>query len=90
MARKTNLTNSGEFQRQSFAQDGFRVVDNTFTQIDGEDYVAIYVLQATTNTVLTTRTGDNLNGVDLQQGMIIYGDIQAVTVGTGVLLAYIK
>lgn len=90
MARRTNLTNTGEYQRTSFAQDGFRVVDNTFSQPAGEEYVAIYCIANTTNTVLTTATGDDLNGVDLQQGMIIYGDITAVSVGTGTLIAYIK
>ena len=85
-----NLTNQGEFQRQAFAQDGFRFVDSAFSQPVGEKYVAIYVLSATTNTSLTCRDGDNLVSVDLSAGMIIYGPITAVSVGTGTLLAYIS
>lgn len=84
------LVNRAEYQRQSFAQDGFRVVDNTFAQPSGEEYVAVYCIANTTNTVLTTEKGDNLNGKDLQQGMIIYGNITTVSVGTGELIAYIK
>jgi hypothetical protein len=85
-----NLTNPTEYRRQTFAQDGFRVVDNTFAQPAGEEYVAVYCIANTTNTVLTTANGDDLNGRDLQQGMIIYGNITAVSVGTGELIAYIK
>ena len=84
------LVNRAEYQRQSFAQDGFRVVDNTFVQPTGEEYVAVYCIANTTNTVLTTANGDDLDGRDLQQGMIIYGNITAVSVGTGELIAYIK
>ena len=85
-----NLTNPTEYRRQTFAQDGFRVVDNTFGQPAGEEYVAVYCIANTTNTVLTTANGDDLDGRDLQQGMIIYGNITAVSVGTGELIAYIK
>jgi hypothetical protein len=85
-----NLQNPSEYRRQTFAQDGFRVVDNTFSQPEGETYCAVYCISNTTNTVLTTATGDDLNGEDLQQGMIIYGNITNVSVGTGKLLAYIK
>ena len=85
-----NLTNPTEYRRQTFAQDGFRVVDNTFVQPAGEEYVAVYCIANTTNTVLTTANGDDLDGRDLQQGMIIYGNITAVSTGTGELIAYIK
>lgn len=85
-----NLVNPSEFHRQSFAQDGFRVVDNTFSKPAGEEYVAVYCISNTTNTVLTCNSGDNLNGVDLQQGMVVYGDFANVSVGTGTVIAYIK
>lgn len=85
-----NLVNPSEFHRQSFAQDGFRVVDNTFSQPVGEEYVAVYCTATATNVATTSRTGDNLPGIDLQIGMIIYGDFTAVSVGTGAIIAYIK
>lgn len=87
---RTNLTNTGEFQRQSFAQDGFRVIDNTFSQPTGESYVALYCLSNATNVTTTTPNGDALGGVDLQQGMVVYGDFTTVTVGTGTVIAYIQ
>lgn len=90
MGRKTNLTNQSEYQRTSFAQDGFRVIDNTFAPIAGEEYVAVYCIANTTGTTLTTKHGDDLPATDLQQGMVIYGDISAVSTGTGTVLAYIK
>jgi len=90
MARRTKLTNPSEFQRQAFAQDGFRVIDNTFSQPVDEEYVAIYCLANATNVTTTTPVGDALGGVDMQQGMIIYGDFTTVTVGTGTVIAYIK
>ena len=90
MGRKTNLTNQSEYQRASFAQDGFRVIDNTFTPIEGEEYVAVYCIVNTTGTEITTATGDDLPSSDLQQGMVIYGNITSVTTGTGTVLAYIK
>lgn len=85
-----NITNPSEFRRQVFAQDGFRVVDNTFSQPAGEEYCAIYCLANATNVSLTLAKGDDLGGVDLQQGMIIYGNINTVSVGTGTVIAYIK
>ena len=90
MARRTKLTNPSEFQRQAFAQDGFRVIDNTFSQPANEEYVAIYCIANATNVTTTTPVGDALGGVDMQQGMIIYGDFTSVTVGTGTVIAYIK
>ena len=90
MARKTNLTNQGEYQRTSFAQDGFRVVTDTFVQPVNEEYVAVYCIANTTGTVLSTSKGDDLPATDLQQGMVIYGDITSVSTGTGTLIAYIK
>lgn len=89
-ARKTNLTNSGDFQNAAFAQKGFRVVDNTFVQPSGEEYVSIYVIQACTNLTTTTSAGDALGGIDLMQGMVVYGDFASVSVGTGTVLAYIR
>ena len=84
-----NLTNQGEFQRQAFAQDGFRFLDSTFIQPAGETYVCIYILSAATNVTTTSNVGDALGGVDLLAGMIIYGDLKTVSVGTGTMLAYI-
>lgn len=84
-----NITNQAEFNRQAFAQDGFRFVDSTFIQPEGETYVCIYILSAATNVTTTSNVGDALGGVDLLAGMIIYGDLKTVSVGTGTLLAYI-
>lgn len=89
-ARKTNLTAAGEFQNAAFAQKGFRVVDNTFSQPANEEYIAIYCLSVATNVTTTTPVGDALGGVDMQQGMVIYGDFSTVSVGTGTILAYIR
>lgn len=89
-ARKTNLTNSGDFQNAAFAQNGFRVIDNTFSQPANEQYVAIYCLAVATNVTTTTPSGDALAGVDMQQGMVVYGDFTTVSVGTGTVLAYIR
>lgn len=90
MARKTNLTSTGDFQNAAFAQNGFRVVDNTFSQPANEEYVAIYCLAVATNVTTTTSAGDALGGIDMQQGMVIYGDFTTVSVGTGTILAYIR
>lgn len=90
MARKTNLTSTGDFQNAAFAQNGFRVVDNTFSQPANEEYVAIYCLAVATNVTTTTSAGDALGGIDMQQGMVVYGDFTTVSVGTGTILAYIR
>lgn len=90
MARKTNLTSTGDFQNAAFAQNGFRVVDNTFSQPANEEYVAIYCLAVATNVTTTTSAGDGLGGIDMQQGMVVYGDFTTVSVGTGTILAYIR
>jgi hypothetical protein len=55
-----------------------------------EEYVAVYCIANTTGTTLTTTKGDDLPATDLQQGMVIYGNISAVSTGTGTVLAYIK
>ena len=89
-ARKTNFTSTGDFQNAVFAQEGFRVVDNTFSQPAGEEYIAIYCLAAATNVTTTTLAGDGLGGVDLSQAMVVYGDFKTVSVGTGTVLAYIR
>lgn len=89
-ARKTNLTNTGDFQNAAFGQKGFRVIDNTFSQPAGEEYVSIYCLAVATNVTTTTSEGDPLGGVDLAQGMVVYGDFQTVSVGTGTVIAYIR
>ena len=89
-SRKTNFTSTGDFQNAAFAQEGFRVIDNTFSQPAGEEYIAIYCLAVATNVTTTTQSGDALGGVDLAQGMIIYGDFQTVSVGTGTVIAYIR
>jgi hypothetical protein len=89
-ARKTNFTSTGDFQNAAFGQNGFRVIDNTFSQPAGEEYVAIYCLSVATNVATTTQVGDVLGGVDLAQGMVVYGDFQTVSVGTGTVIAYIR
>ena len=90
MARKTNFTSTGDFQNAAFGQQGFRVIDNTFSQPAGEEYVCIYCSSVATNVTTTTQSGDALSGVDLAQGMVIYGDFQTVSVGTGTVIAYIR
>ncbi len=87
---RTNLTNTGEFQRQSFAQDGFRVVDSTFTQPAGETYVALYCLSNAEGLTTTSPNGDALSGVSFQTGMVVYGDFTTVTVTSGTVIAYIQ
>ena len=67
-----------------------KVIDNTFSQPANDEYVAIYCLANATNVTTTTPVGDALGGVDMQQGMIIYGDFITVSVGTGTVIAYIK
>lgn len=89
-ARQTNLTNTGDFQNAAFAQNGFRVIDSTFSQPAGEKYVAIYCMAVATNVTTTTPAGDPLGGIDMQQGMVVYGDFTTVSVGTGTVIAYIR
>lgn len=85
-----NLTQQSEFNRQVFAQDGFRVVDNTFVQPAGETYVAVYVLSDVTGLTTTTPVGDALSSIAAVAGTVIYGDFTTVSVATGTLIAYIK
>lgn len=89
-AKKTNLTASGDFQNAAFGQNGFRVVDSTFSQPANENYIAIYCLSVATNVTTTSPVGDALAGVDMQQGMVVYGDFTTISVGTGTVLAYIR
>jgi len=85
-----NLSNPSEYRRQVFAQDGFRVVDNTFSQPAGEAYVALYVISDVTGLTTTTPSGDALSSISLVAGSVIYGNFSTVSVATGQLIAYIR
>lgn len=89
-ARKTNLTSQGDFQNAAFGQSGLRVIDNSFVQPADETYVAIYCIAVATGVSVTTPVGDALTSVDLQAGMVVYGDFTTITVTTGNVLAYIR
>ena len=85
-SRKVNLTNTGEFQNAAFGQNGFRVINSGTVQPADEQYICIYCTGVTT----TTPQGDALGGVDLQAGMVLYGDFTTITVATGNVIAYIR
>lgn len=89
-ARKTNLTVAGDFQNAAFGQNGFRVINSGTVQPSGEEYVCIYCIAVATGVTTTTSVGDVLNGVDLQAGMVLYGDFTTITVSTGNVIAYIR
>ena len=89
-SRKVNLTNSGEFQNAAFGQKGFRVINSGTVQPAGEEYICIYCIAVATGVTTTTPQGDALGGVDLQAGMVLYGDFTTITVATGNVIAYIR
>lgn len=89
-ARKVNLTNTGEFQNAAFGQKGFRVINASTVQPAGEEYICIYCIAVATGVTTTSPAGDALAGVDLQAGMVLYGDFTTITVATGNVIAYIR
>ena len=84
-----NISNPAEFNRQVFAQDGFRIVTTGFVHPVGEEYVAIYALTACVATC-STNSGDSLSSVSIPAGAVIYGDFASVSVSSGTIIAYIK
>jgi len=89
-ARKTNLTVAGDFQNAAFGQKGFKVINASTVQPAGEEYICIYCIAVATGVTTTTPVGDALVGVDLQAGMVLYGDFTTITVSTGNVIAYIR
>jgi hypothetical protein len=89
-SRKTNLTVSGDFQNAAFGQNGFRIINAATVQPEGEEYICIYCIAVATGVTTTTPVGDALAGVDLQAGMVLYGDFTTISVATGNVIAYIR
>lgn len=89
MANK-NIQADTNFYRQSFGQDGFRVITSTFVPVAGEEYRVILPLEASTvSAVSLGGVGDNLVSVALPANLTVYGLFSSVTVASGRVLAYI-
>lgn len=84
----SNLTNPGNFQLASFGQKGFKKVTSStaFTSTDGHCN-SILVLDDASLTC-TSVNGDNLSSTDVPAGTTIVGLFTAVSVSSGVALAY--
>jgi hypothetical protein len=77
----------------SFGQHGYKVIADTnkATPIDGTNFVAITVLAASTTVTTTTTDTDRfptITGLSVPQGATIYGSWDSITLGAGVVIAY--
>lgn len=77
-----------DFYASSFAEYGFRVVDNSFSQPAGESYRAITIAQDASVTVVSA-SGDSFTTKVLPAGLTVYGKFTSVSVVSGLVIAYI-
>ena len=84
----SNLTNPGNYQLASFGQKGFKKITSgsSFTSADGHCN-SILVLDDAQLTC-TSVNGENLSSTDVPGGVTIVGLFTAVSVSSGVALAY--
>ena len=82
----SNLTNPGNYQLAAFGQKGFEYLTGAAAAPDG-NYNAIQVLAEASLTV-TASNGDSLSSVTVPTGMTIVGKFTAVSIASGVVLAY--
>jgi len=82
-----NLNNPANYQLQDFGQMGFRVIDSTHINVDGETYRTIYVLEDAVVTALTAKA-DDITSKALLAGTLLHGLFSDVSVTSGKVLAY--
>ena len=76
-----------EYQVAEFGDFGFRVL--TGASIVGEKFSSVMALEDSTITITSTREGDASASIDLNAGMVVYGDL-AITALTGKVIAYLR
>ena len=82
-----NLNNPANYQLQDFGQMGFRVIDSTHLNVDGETYRTIYVLEDAVVTALTAKA-DDITSKALLAGTLLHGLFSDVSVTSGKVLVY--
>jgi hypothetical protein len=73
-------------RKDSFGQNGFKYITNT-TVVDG-DFICIKCITDCVFTTLTSKIGDNGDGIALSAGDILYGPFKRITLASGSILAY--
>lgn len=83
------LNKANEISRQALGQNGAVVLSGS-SNISGINFVAIQFLASTTVTVLTAPgiTGAGSLLTTFSAGTTIYGDFRAITISSGLLIAY--
>lgn len=83
----SKINNVSTFQRQRFNQEGFVEITNGDPTIP-EEFISIMCLADATGIIATNLNGDNLSGLSLKAGMVIYGKFTNIQVATGRIVAY--
>ena len=80
-----NISKEGNFYQSVTGDYGFRLLATGESSTDG--FRAVQALEASVITT-TTQVGDALTSVGINEGTIIYGKFDSVSVGSGKVIAY--
>lgn len=88
----TNLFFNEDYNKASFGFKGMRVLSSGQTSAGGENFVSIQVVSdAQIDFTSSAGAGDStVTNLNIEAGMIIYGNITAITVDSGKIIAYLQ
>ena len=88
----TDLYYSGDFQSAAFGHKGLRILGSGETSAGGENFLAIQVgADAQVDFTSSASAGDTtVTNLELEAGFIMYGDLTAITVDSGKIIAYLQ
>jgi len=69
-----------------YGRNGFDLIDNEFSEVTGRSYYAVAALETAE---VTGTWGGTEHEMTIPAGMMIYGDLTAIYVGSGKLVGYI-
>jgi len=86
------LFSANHYQRMSFGDFGFRILEVNDTSVSGEKFGAITVLKNCTVTLTSNAAeGDaGLTDFDLDEGQTIVGNFTDVSISKGCVICYIR
>lgn len=90
-----NLFSSNIYQRMSFGDYGFRILDYNHGEASvpsNEKFGAISVLENTTVTLTSNASGGDsgLSNIDISEGHTLVGDFSTISISKGKVICYIR
>ena len=88
----TNLFYNEDYNKASFGFQGMRQLSSGETSAGGEKFLAIQVVSDAQIDFTSAGTGGDttITNLNLEAGMTIYGNLTAITVDSGKIIAYLQ